>query len=296
MAICSMTGFGRGEASGSGVKVVVELSSVNRKQFDCNMSLPRELISLEAGLHTLIKQGVRRGYIKGAITIVPVDSEGGAGGTLIDLKQVAGQVEGLRLVAAELGLEDDLSASSLLRLPDIWESRSFMSDSEAIWPLLEQAATEALQGLMAMREREGEAIKADLSDRVGGLRKRLDELRELAPGVPQSYQEVLQRRIEELLGDGAALDQAQLAREVAIFADRCDVSEELTRLGSHLDQFDKVMESGGVCGRTMDFLCQEIFREINTTGAKANDAAVAGCVIGFKAELEAIREQVQNLE
>ncbi len=295
MALVSMTGFGRGEARGGGVKVTVELSAVNRKQFDCSVSMPRELGSLEASLHALIHTRVARGYVKGLVT-VSAAAEAEPGGGLVDVGRVGAQVEALRAVAARLGLADDLTASALLRLPDVWRARSLSDDPAGLWPWVEEAARAALDALCEMRLREGEAIGRDLRQRFGALRVQALKVGALAPRVPQAYRETLSRRLSELLGQGAAADPALVAREVAVFADRCDVSEELTRLASHLDQVERTLDVGGACGRTLDFLCQELFREINTTGSKANDAEIAACVIAFKAGLEAAREQVQNIE
>jgi uncharacterized protein (TIGR00255 family) len=293
MAIVSMTGFGRGEASAGGVKIIVELSTVNRKQFDCNVSLPRELGSLESKLHALIHAQVTRGYVKG---LVSVSATGDAAGGGLNVEQIAAQVAALRAAAKQLGLADDLTAAALLRLPDVLRPKVLPDDPMEIWPLLERAAAAALQSLAEMRRREGGALEADLRRRFDGLKAVGAKIAALAPAVPKAYQAILARRLAELLGAGAAVDPALVAREVAVFADRCDVSEELTRLASHFEQVGKVLAGGEACGRTLDFLCQELFREINTTGSKANDAEISRLVIDFKAGLEAAREQVQNVE
>jgi len=144
--------------------------------------------------------------------------------------------------------------------------------------------------------REGGALERDLRERFTALEVLSREIAGLAPAVPIAYKAMLERRLAELLGDGQLVDPALIAREVAVFADRCDVSEELTRLASHFGQVTKVFDTGGPCGRTLDFICQEMFREINTTGSKANDAEISRLVIAFKAGLETVREQVQNIE
>lgn len=294
MALVSMTGFGRGETCEAGVKVVVELSTVNRKQFDCNLSMPRELVSLDSKLQALVHTRVSRGYVKGLVTVSAGGAGVGAGG--LDVKAVGTQVEALRAAARELGLEDDLTASVLLRLPDVFRARVLPEDPLEVWPLVERAASAALESLEVMRRREGEALTADLRARFRALEVLSREVAARAPSIPQTYKATLEKRLAELLGAGGAADPALVAREVAVFADRCDVSEELTRLASHFAQVEKVLAAGGTCGRTLDFLCQELFREINTTGSKANDAEIARLVIEFKAGLEAAREQVQNVE
>ena len=295
MAIMSMTGFGRGEVCENGVKVVVELSAVNRKQFDCSFSMPRELASLESKLHALVHARVVRGYIKGLLTVASAGAEGGEAPG-IDLAAVQAQIRALRAAAEKLGLADDLKASSLLRFPDVLRGNVLPADPLEIWPQAERATQSALACLEVMRQREGEALERDLRSRFAALKTVGGEIAQLAPAVPQAYKETLEKRLAELLGPGCVADPSLIAREVAVFADRCDVSEELTRLSSHFVQVGKVLDEGGACGRTLDFLCQELFREINTTGSKANNADISRLVIGFKAGLEAIREQVQNVE
>lgn len=295
MAIVSMTGFGRGEASAGGVKTVVELSTVNRKQFDCNFSMPRELASLDSKLQALVHTRVSRGYVKGLVSVTAAGAEAGSANGL-DLEMIAKQVAALRAAAARLGLADDLTASALLRFPDVLRPKVMPDDPLELWPLIERAALAALESLEVMRRREGQALEQDFRVRFSALERLGQAIAALAPAVPAAYKAVLEKRLAELLGPGCVADPALVAREVAVFADRCDVSEELTRLASHFAQVDKVLDAGGACGRTLDFLCQELFREINTTGSKANQAEISRLVIDFKAGLEAVREQVQNVE
>lgn len=294
MAVLSMTGFGRGEACEGAVKAVVELSTVNRKQFDCNISLQRELASLDSKLQALVHTRVSRGYVKGLVTVSAANAE--AAGAGLDLKTVVAQVSAVRAMAQALGLKDDLTASTLLRLPDVLRPRVLPEDPLELWPLIERAARAALESLESMRLQEGAALERDLRVRFAALEVLSGEIAKLAPVVPAAYKAVLEKRLAELLGAGCVADPALVAREVAVFADRCDVSEELTRLASHFVQVVMVLDAGGACGRTLDFLCQELFREINTTGSKANDAEISRLVIEFKAGLEAAREQVQNIE
>ena len=296
MAIVSMTGFGRGEAQANGIKAVVELGTVNRKQFDCNVSVPRELGCLESKLHALIHSKVARGYVKGTVTLAAAADNGGA--PLIDAEKARAQISALRSTAEALGLADDLRASTLLRLPEMMRGAVQANDPAALWALIESATQAALQKLAEMRQQEGAALEADLRQRFEALRCVSEKITPLAAQVPKSYQAQLEKRLAELLAPGkeGIVDPALLAREVAVFADRCDVSEELTRLASHFAQVTQTLDEGQACGRTLDFLCQELFREINTTGSKANDADITRLVIAFKAGLEAAREQVQNIE
>jgi uncharacterized protein (TIGR00255 family) len=296
MSIISMTGFGRGEMSEQGVKVVVELSTVNRKQFDCSLSLPRELGCLESKIHALLHAGISRGHIKGNIMVKAAQE--GQTSRLLNMERVKEQIIELRAAAQQLEIMDDLSITSLLQLPEVMNNTTLFEDPEALWGLLEKATKLALEKLCQMRAQEGEALANDLKQRFQELKVLSEAIAPLALAVPKRYQATLEKRLAELLGDGTknVVDPALLAREVAVFADRCDVSEEMTRLASHFVQVEKALLDGHASGRTLDFLCQEMFREINTTGSKANDAEITRLVITFKAGLEAAREQVQNVE
>lgn len=294
MALVSMTGFGRGNAYADGIKVDVELSSVNRKQFDLHLSLPRELVSLEAKMHAMVHKRVRRGHVKGMVRL-SLAPGGRQQAVHIDEALARTQVEALRRTAASLGLADDLTAQCLLTLPDVVILDTHPHDSSKLWPLIQQAMDDALEALVMMRNREGATLAKDLVTRFERLQKPLVQIRKRTPLVISAHRRALTSRLAEA---GVALAQGDpaLLREVALLADRCDISEELTRLESHFGQVQKLMAAKAPCGRSLDFLCQEMFREINTIGSKANDAIIARQVIRFKAGLEAIREQVQNIE
>ena len=295
MSIISMTGFGRGEAQGQGIKVVAELGSVNRKQFDCHLNLPRELSACEARIQGLVHAAIRRGYVKGSIEVARAKM--GSRGLTVDLELARARLNALRQAAKALKLPDDLTASKVLDWPGVLrsESDSVAMDTEQAWPLVERAVTQALARLGAMRQREGKSLARDLAARFARLRKEVGTIRQSAPGVVIGYRQALADRIAAA-NDGLQLDQTTLARELALFADRCDISEELTRLESHFAQAEHFLAGAEPCGRPLDFLCQEFFREINTIGSKANDAGITRLVVACKAELEAIREQVQNVE
>ncbi len=295
MALFSMTGFGRGEFSGQGHKVTVELSSVNRKQFDCSVSMPRELASCEARLQKTVSSQIKRGYVKGIIT-VERSAEGDQACAGIDLVAAQQQIGALRHAARELGLVDDLTLSSLFKMQGLMRSSCTIDTPDQIWPAIEKAVLQALGKLLQMRSHEGDVLEKDIRKRLKSLQKICAQIARIAPKVPGQYKKTLHQRLEKLLENESLLDKDALAREVALFADRCDISEELTRLKSHFHQTEMILDKGGVCGRTLDFICQEMFREINTTGTKAVNAEISTLVIDFKAGLEAIREQVQNIE
>lgn len=286
----SMTGFGRGESAALGMTVVVEAGSVNRKQFDCHCSLPREISILESRLQELARGRVARGAIRVSVQLSP------AGGADSGDAAIAARIAGLRELAAKLGLRDDLTARDLIPLLDAGDTAA-PSDPLELWPAVERAANAAFDGLVEMRAREGAALEKALRSLVAGLRAIHARLAERAPLVPAAYRDALEKRIASLLsGRETALDPDALAREVALFADKADVREELARLASHFDQAERLMSQKEPCGRALDFLCQEFSREIGTLGAKANDSSMARDVIAFKADLEAFREQVQNIE
>ena len=295
MGVVSMTGFGRGEAAASGIRAVVEISSVNRKQFDCQTTLPRSLAGLDARVQTAVKMAVCRGHVKTVITLAVDEASGDAASA--DISKWRARVAAVRAAALELGLPDDLSASSLLNGSDFGAATERAISADAAWGVIEPALRSALDQLVEMRRREGDAIRADLCARFADLKGVAAAISVRAPEIPKQYRDTLRTRINDLLAaQGQLIDEQALAREVALFADRCDISEELTRLESHFNQADGFLGGSEPCGRTLDFLCQELFREINTVGSKANDAAITRGVIAFKTSLEAVREQVQNIE
>lgn len=293
MALKSMTGFGEGAATASGIQVTVELSSVNRKQLDINVNLPRNLVTLDAQVQSLIRAEFSRGRVSGIIRVNAADHA--AGSVTIDDKLAAQYVEGIRKTAKKLKLSDDLGAECIARLPGVVGIEQEALDADHVSAVLDQAMTKALRGLSRMRTSEGKALEQDLRSRIGLLEEGVKAISKLAPTVVSSYREKLFQRLEEAGLEDLATDE-RVVKEVAIFADRCDISEELTRLKSHLAQTRKLFRSKEPVGRTLDFLCQELFREINTVGSKANEVEITRSVVAFKTELERIREQVQNIE
>ena len=295
MSFASMTGFGRGEAASHGIKVTVEFSSINRRQFECHLSLPRNLGALESHLHALVQNGIRRGQVRGAVQVSMAPGSSAAGGLHVDLARAEAQIAALRRAGRRLGLRDDLGITHLLALPEAVAFDAQPDDPLKLWPLVQRAAGAALDALRRMRAREGEALARDLRRRFKALRVLRARAARRAARAPADYRDALARRLARL-GDGLPADSALLARELVVFADRTDVSEELTRLESHLDQADRLLAGDEAAGRALDFLCQELLREINTVGSKANDAPLAALVVAFKSQIEAVREQVQNVE
>ncbi len=293
MALKSMTGFGEGVATAGGLRVVVELSSVNRKQLDINVSLPRNLVTLDAQMQNLIRAEFTRGRVSGIVRVEL--AEGSMGSVKIDRGLAAQYVAGIRQTAAALGLADDLGAESIARLPGVVSVEQDVLDADHVTTVLGEAMGKALHGLSRMRLAEGKALEKDLRDRLGLLEGMVKAIRKLSPSVVSDYRTRLFQRLGEA-GLGNLATDERIVKEIALYADRCDISEELTRLKSHLEQVRQLLRSPESVGRTLDFLCQELFREINTVGSKANEVAITRHVVAFKTELERIREQVQNIE
>ncbi len=294
MTLRSMTGFGRGEAASRGIRVEAELNSVNRKQLEVRMNLPRSLFALESRMVELVQESISRGQVTGGI-VIHVSDELRQKSLKIDHVLAASYVAELRKTAKVLKVADDIAASHILTLPGVVSTAGVDQDSDIVWPVIEKSLKAAIRQLLAMRLKEGEALCGDLRRRIAVLETALEGVKAEAPLVTTRYREVLVKRLAQA---GVALDVAdpQVVKELAIFADRSDITEELTRLESHLDQMLGLLKSKEPAGRTLDFLAQEMFREINTIGSKANEVRITRLVIEFKTELERIREQVQNIE
>ena len=290
-----MTGYGRGESSQEGFKVTVEASAVNRKQSEIQVNLPRELESLEALVRDEANRRVARGRLTLRVGLVAAKDRQAA---RVQLNQPIARayVQAARRLARNLKLESRLSLDTLLRLPGVVETESPPADAEAFWPAVRSALEKALTRLVRMRAREGAHLARDLKTRVAAMRRVAIQVQRLAPAVARRYQEQLCERLRQAGVEDLVADDERLLKEVAIFADRSDISEELTRLQSHFRQFDDCLGSDEPVGRTLDFLAQELNREVNTIGSKANDGAIARAVVTLKAELEKFREQVQNIE
>jgi len=290
-----MTGFGCGETAHDGTKVVVEISSVNRKQSEISINLPRELEVLEARIRDDLNRQLSRGRVSVRVLLHASD-ERKADAVRINRPLAQAYAREFNLLARELGLEGSASLDTLLRAPGVLETNNEETDPEAFWPAVQASLAAALQQLVGMREREGANLQADLTGRIGLMRRAAAAVRERAPKVAEHYRTQLHERLTQAGVTLGADDQERLLKEVALFADRSDITEELTRLESHFGQFEQCLASTEPVGRTLDFLAQELNREINTVGSKANDAAIAREVVTLKAELERIREQAMNLE
>ena len=292
----SMTGYGRRLCSRDGREMTVELKTVNHRFLDVSCRLPRALAFAEDALRKQLNQTLRRGHVDVNVTY-------------LNLRQDAKEVrvdEGLMLQYREALLNARLIArkeqssirdedvSWIVAQPDVMQVTVREEDQEAVLSLLAETVSQALNDVTAMRDREGEALKADLSFHLGEVARLREEIAVLAPKVPLIYQEKLKSRVREL--GVKELDEQRLAQEVALMADRCAIDEELSRLESHIAQMRQALEAEGETGRRLDFLTQELNREVNTIGSKASDAEITRLVVAAKSEIEKLREQVQNVE
>jgi uncharacterized protein (TIGR00255 family) len=288
-----MTGYGRGETDHEGTKFTVELNSVNRKQSDVVVNLPRDLIELEPRVRQTINESISRGRTNATVSFH--SGENGARKLALNTELARSYHEAMRSLQNELNAPGEITIATILQAPGVMRFPEEALNPEDTWPAVEGALRTALADLIKMREREGKHLAKDLIHRLKAIRKKLKEVRALYPEVVKRYRTALLDRIQKA-GLPLANEDERVLKEITFFADRADVSEELTRLESHLAQFAHHLRSKEPVGRTLEFITQEIFRELNTLGAKANDAAISQRVIGCKAELEKIREQVQNLE
>jgi uncharacterized protein (TIGR00255 family) len=288
----SMTGYGRAAIETEALRVAVEVASVNRKNFDLAVSLPREWQRLEPGVGELVRSRVQRGRINVSIT---VESPGGGEGGLFDRNTVEAGLLELKAISHHLHLPFEPDAHLLFDIAMAGRSRSVLPEAESVSDSILGALGSALDELVEMRTREGEALQKDLAQRGQQIRQWMKEIQSASAGVVPNYREILLKRLRQT-GLEFSLEDERVLKEIALFADRCDISEELVRLESHMEQFGEFLESQEAIGRKIEFLLQEVGREFNTIGSKASDSGISRLVIECKNELERIREQVQNVE
>ncbi len=289
----SMTGYGRGQSDRGGAKISVEVNSVNRKQSDIVINLPRELGALEPRVRQMVSERLARGRTN---VVVSFDPKAQNSRTLaLDRALARSYHDGMRALQKELGVTGEITIGMILKAPGVLRFAEDDLVPNEVWPALEEALGDALGELIKMREKEGKHLAKDLIRRLKVLRQELKEIRKKHPAVTEKYRITLLERISKA-GLELQPNDERLVKEVAFFADRSDVSEELTRLESHLAQFAHHLRKEEPVGRTLEFITQEISRELNTLGAKAGDAEISRHVVACKAEVEKIREQIQNLE
>jgi uncharacterized protein (TIGR00255 family) len=288
----SMTGYGRGTATFEGRQIAVELSSVNRKQAEISLSLPRALLELEPRVRDEINAHISRGRLTVAVGL---HTKGAGKSNTINLTAAKAHRDQLIALKKSLKLGGEITLDQVLRGPGVLDFENVEIATEAAWPPLKKALKTALDQFVKMRQKEGAALAADLTKRVLAIQKNVKTIGVLAPKVMEHHRGSL---LERAAKAGLEIEDSdeRLLKEIVFFADRSDISEELTRLRSHLDQFFGQLGKDEPAGRTLDFLLQEMFRETNTIGNKANFLAISQIIVGMKTELEKLREQVQNIE
>ena len=291
--IRSMTGYGRGQQLLHGRSITVEIRSVNHRYFEFSCRTPRGCAFLEDRLKRTLQQAISRGKVEVSLTLQTVESRGGA--VAVDHALAGQYLTALRALGAEYGLTDDLTLSTVARLPDLFTVCRGEEDEEELAADVLSVLQEALDRFVAMREAEGERLRADVLSRLLALEEHLAFVEERSPQTVAEYRARLTAKLNELLG-GAVADEARILTESAIVADRLAVDEETVRLHSHIAQLRGILDCAEPVGRKLDFLVQEMNRETNTIGSKCSDTAIAGHVVEMKSEIEKIREQIQNIE
>lgn len=289
----SMTGFGKCQLSQEGRKISVEIKTINHRFLDLSIRMPRSMIALEEVIRREIRKRIARGRVEVFVTYASEAPD--AREAFVDMSLAGAYARAAREISIALEIENDLRVSHVLSLPDVVTFSDSEAEIELLKDLLTSAVDEACAELVRAREREGLELEKDISGRLSILEKLADEIGERAEAVVEEYRDRLAERVR-VLASNMKLDPMRMAQEVAVFADRCDVTEEVIRVRSHIGQFRTLLESSEPQGRNLDFLLQELNREFNTIGSKSQDRDLAKNVIEAKGQVEKIKEQIQNIE
>ncbi len=292
--ISSMTGYGRGQCTINGMDVTVEIKSVNHRYFEFSARTPRNYLFLEEKLKAFFSGKISRGKTECFVQITSLDDENVNVSANIPLAK--SYFAALKEISENLGVSADVSANALARYSDVLEIKKADVDEEKVWDTVKIAAEEALNGILAMRRAEGEKLKIDVLSRLDYISEKVSMIEKRSPETVHEYSQKLLTRMKEALGDNIHIDEQRILTEAAIYADKVAVAEETVRLSSHISQLKTFLVSDEAIGRKMDFLVQEMNREANTIGSKAQDVDIARAVLDIKAEIEKIREQIQNIE
>lgn len=291
--IKSMTGFGAGDAENADFKVHIEVKAVNQRFLETNYHMPYSMNMFENQLTKKIKEYASRGKLD--INIRFQDLRDKAITVKVEKGLVAAYGQALQEISSQLELSAPVTAAQIASYPDVLKLNEENADLEAAQPVLMQAMEQALESFVAMREAEGQNIQRDLLARIGTLENFVGELEKLAPEIVAAYRQRLENLLREYLAK-EDIEESRIIQEVALFTDKVNYTEETVRLRSHFDQFRQIITAGEPVGRKLDFLIQEMNREINTVASKANSAGAAQFVVDVKSEIEKIREQIQNIE
>ncbi|MBO7304579.1 MAG: YicC family protein [Clostridia bacterium] len=294
--IKSMTAFGRAKREGEDKDITIEIKSVNSRFFDCNVKIPRAYTFLEERVKAYVqKNAVSRAKVDVYVTVDRHTSEVGA--VRVDTAFAESYIAALRELRDSYGLSDDISVMNVARNSDVFTYDKPDADLEGEWEIIRPVLDEAIAGYRAMREAEGAKIEADIKEKIEKVRAYSEEVKKISAEDTVGYRDKLEARLRQILGEsGVIVDENRLLTECAVWADKIAIDEELVRLNSHFGAFYDIAAMGEPSGRKLDFLMQELNRETNTIGSKANNARIAKIVVNMKGELEKIREQVQNIE
>lgn len=291
--IRSMTGYGRCQSVIGDYDILLEIRSVNHRFFDFTAKIPRSYGYLEEKLKSFFQGSISRGKVEVSLSIYSV---GGADAVIEVNESVAeGYVNALREANKKLMLNDDLSLSNLMRLPDVFNIRKAADDEEVVWECVQSAAQTALDDFIAMRENEGRRMVADVCEKLDNIEKMVAMVEAESPKITEAYRTRLTERMKEILGN-TSVDEQRIISEAAIFSEKTAVDEETVRLKSHISQCREMLSGDNAIGRKLDFLIQEFNREANTIGSKCQGLEITKTVIEMKSEIEKIREQIQNIE
>ena len=289
----SMTGYGRAQKILNGRDILVEIRSVNHRYYEYSSRIPRAYNYIDEKLKALLKSSISRGKVEIAVTINNI--EGKDTEIAINKGIAEGYVQALRSISDELGLEDDLTLSKLMKLPDVFTVQKTPDDEEQVWSDVAEVADEAVSKFVEMRTTEGQKLKTDITAKADGILRSVMEVERLSPVTVENYRARLYKKLSELL-ENKDIDEQRILTESAVFAEKIAVDEETVRLRSHVSQLKNMLNSDEAVGRKLDFIVQEMNREVNTIGSKAQDLNITKIVVDMKAEIEKIREQIQNIE
>lgn len=289
----SMTGYGRAQQCIDNYEITVEIKSVNHRFFEFNAKTPRAYGYLDEKLKSFVQRSVSRGKIDVGVTIYKTE---GLSSEVEVNKALAGEyVNALRQLEGELKLKDDLTLSSISRFSDIFTVKKINEDEQVVWEYVSEVANQAVEKFVAMRADEGKQMKKDLVEKLEHIESLVTKLEEQSPNTVKAYRERLTAKMNEVLG-AQNIDESRILLEAAIFSEKVAVDEETVRLRSHIKQFYNLLEAKEPIGRKLDFLVQELNREANTIGSKAQDVEMTAVVVDIKSDIEKIREQIQNIE
>lgn len=291
--IKSMTGYGREQALCGNRNILVEIRSVNHRYYEFSSRIPRAYAYLDEKLKTLLGKSISRGKVEVSVSITNSEESD----VVIEINPSVAQqyIDALRKVNETLNIRDDLSLSHITRFPDVFSVQKKIEDEDEVWQAVESVAAAALEKFVAMREKEGIKMKEDILSKLAEIEKMVGFVEENAPAMTENYRTRLYNKLKDVLEE-KNIDEQRIITEAAIFSEKVAVDEETVRLRSHISQFRELLETDGAVGRKLDFLVQEINREVNTTGSKVQDLELTRTVVNMKSEIEKIREQIQNIE